>query len=106
MPTLTVGFHSVLSGCWGELSTPELVPRSIALPLLTIEIHSVLSWRGSGNPHPNRRSRLNCMLSLTVEIHSVSSWWGGLSTPESASSFDRAQVLTIEMHSVFSVCWW
>lgn len=47
-PTLTVRFHSVASGCVGELST------SISRSPLTLEVHSVSSDRGKGHSFPNR----------------------------------------------------
>ncbi|EDT42680.1 hypothetical protein BamMEX5DRAFT_1563 [Burkholderia ambifaria MEX-5] len=118
---LTIEFHSVSTGLGLGLSTRESAPSFDVVPLLTVGIHSVWSCRGSRDLHPNRRgplivcrhspskftafgvvveraihTRIGTLVRARAVTHHRNSQcfessWGGLSTPESAPSFERCR---------------
>lgn len=131
--TLTVEFHSISTGPGLGCPHPNRRPRSIVAPPLTNGIHSVWRRRGSSDSHPNRRTRLivcrhspskftvlrvvaeravHTRIDTLVRARAVphhrnsqcfESSRSELSTPESASSFERVPSLTVEIHRVRSV---
>ncbi len=132
MPTLTVEFHSVSTGLGLGCPHPNRPPRLIVVSSLTAGIHGVWDRRESSDSHPNRRTRLIVcrhspskftafrvvaeravhdeldarVRSRAVTHHRNSQYFelsrNWLSTPEPALLFERAPVLTLEIHSVWS----
>lgn len=85
------------------LFTPELAPLFERVPSLTIEIHSVSSRREAGCPHSNRHRCSGAADAHRRDSQRLESSRNELSTPESASSFERVPSLTVEIHRVRSV---
>lgn len=71
--------------------------------MLTIGMHSISSCCGSVDPSPSIGARVRSDANAHhPDSQHLELLWGGLSTTRSASSRDRAQALTIEIHSVLS----
>ena len=85
------------------LFTLELAPSFERVPSLTIEIHSVSSRREAGCPHPNRHRCSSAADAHRRNSQRLESLRSELSTPESASSFERVPSLIVEIHRVRSV---